>query len=146
MKENTRIKLYAVYDGVSRDLKCLHTNSSDGNAIRFFITHYGYAGEDFASSQPLCLGYVDFTVDVELPVEYFDAAFSRCEFKPRVLDWKLWRAPESKEDLLDPLGLTDEEKREAIENSIVNTARKKDERSKVQQIVDDYYSGGKKDE
>lgn len=146
MSERTRIKLYAVYDGVSRELRCLHTNSSDGNAVRFFVTHYGYGGEDFASSQPLCLGYLDLTVDVELAVENFGKVFMHCEFVPRVLDWKLWRTPESKEDLLDPLGLTDEEKREAIENSIVNTARRRDERSKVQQIVDNYYSGGRKDE
>lgn len=136
--------LYAVWDKVARRLMCLHLNTSDGSAIRFFVTHYGYNGEDFARSEPLCFGRVSCDIHNALEMETYDSCqkgYSDVNFTcPRVLDWTMWKEPESKESLLDPLGLSPAEKQEAVANSISNLARRNSERAKVQEFVDSMYN------
>lgn len=136
--------LYAVWDKVARRLMCLHLNTSDGSAIRFFITHYGYNGEDFERSEPLCFGRFSCDIHNSIEMETYSSCqkgYSAVDFSsPRVLQWTIWREPESKESLLDPLGLSDDEKKETILNSISNLARQTSEREKVQEFVNSMYN------
>lgn len=115
---------YAIYDKISGFIPMMFTAVSDGQACRNAIQNLPATRfDDF-----VLYSIGSYTLDVP-PVKPNFAAVPlvlgrdvKCDFdsckKWRVVPWTDWRMPESKAELLTPLGLTKEEMKQLSEEKI----------------------------
>lgn len=93
--------LYCLYDKVAKRYSHFMVADSDGMYVREMVAHRVAFPMHFDDFTPLCLGDLD---------DHFDDV--------RDVDWSCWRYPDTEDDLLAPLGLSPDEKKEIVANRI----------------------------
>lgn len=114
--------VYAVFDRVSGVLNPIFCATNDGVAVRYVLQNVAKYPKDL---QILCIGSVHqefppvpLAEHQEVCLDFSDTSYFDFFELPRVVSFDAWRIPESKAEVLAPLGLSPDEVKEIVDNKI----------------------------